>query len=174
MIKFSLKQGLWLTTLIWVLTVGGVWASHEYELSHGREIVLKTIPVDPIDFFRGEYVNLRYDISSLDRKLMPMFYGQSFPRMSRDAKIYAKLIEKDGVWNSEGFVFERPKDGVYLRGRVSLYGTPQLRVNYGIESYFVPEGEAKKYEAAQNQKRLYAVINVTSKGVGKLKHLEIR
>ena len=32
-------------------------------LSSGQEVVLQTVPVDPRDLLRGDYVILRYDIS---------------------------------------------------------------------------------------------------------------
>ena len=42
----------------------------------GQEILLKTAPVDPNDLFRGDYVNLRYDISTID--LTNIVYDQPF------------------------------------------------------------------------------------------------
>jgi uncharacterized membrane-anchored protein len=40
-------------------------------LKSGREITLPTRPVDPRDIFRGEYVTLGYDISSLRKSTLP-------------------------------------------------------------------------------------------------------
>jgi uncharacterized membrane-anchored protein len=44
------------------LTLAGLAAA---DLAFGDEIKLKAAPVDPLDVFRGNYVVLRYEISSL-------------------------------------------------------------------------------------------------------------
>jgi len=41
-------------------------AYRQYWVATGEKILLKSAPVDPRDIFRGDYVALRYDISSLD------------------------------------------------------------------------------------------------------------
>jgi uncharacterized membrane-anchored protein len=40
-------------------------------LKSGREITLPVKPVDPRDIFRGDYVTLGYDISSLNASQVP-------------------------------------------------------------------------------------------------------
>jgi uncharacterized membrane-anchored protein len=38
-----------------------------YWIETGEKIMLRVEPVDPRDLFRGDYVSLSYEISSLDR-----------------------------------------------------------------------------------------------------------
>ena len=40
-------------------------------LRTGQEIILKTVPVDPRDMFRGDYMTLNYPISQLNIKSLP-------------------------------------------------------------------------------------------------------
>ena len=47
----------------------GLVGYRESILSLGRTAVLETVPVDPRDLFRGEYVVLRYEISTLGNDL---------------------------------------------------------------------------------------------------------
>ena len=47
-----------------VAMIGMQWST----LTYGTKIILKTQPVDPWDLFRGDYVILNYEISSLDLK----------------------------------------------------------------------------------------------------------
>ncbi|HIA16964.1 MAG TPA: hypothetical protein EYN72_09330, partial [Dehalococcoidia bacterium] len=43
----------------------GLVGYRESILSLGRTAVLETVPVDPRDLFKGEYVTLRYEISTI-------------------------------------------------------------------------------------------------------------
>ena len=45
----------------------GLVAYKEVTLRFGTEVMLQTVPVDPRDLFRGDYVTLRYGISTLER-----------------------------------------------------------------------------------------------------------
>jgi len=71
---------------------------------------------------------------------------------------------------------------VLIRGRVGFganCGTERrtfcdrLDVRYGIERYFVPEGEGKKLEAARNQRKLTIVAAVAPTGRAAIKRLLI-
>jgi len=48
-----------------------------------------------------------------------------------------------------------------------------LQVRYGIESYFVPEGEGRKLESARNQRKLTIVAAVAPTGRAAIKRLLI-
>jgi uncharacterized membrane-anchored protein len=52
--------------IFWVLIIGGFIGFKEFTLRTGEEVLLKTLPVDPRDLFRGDYVILRYDVSRVD------------------------------------------------------------------------------------------------------------
>jgi uncharacterized membrane-anchored protein len=69
---------------------------------------------------------------------------------------------------------------VLIRGRVT-YGTScgpngrgfcaTLNVKYGIERYFVPEGEGREIEKARNQGKVTIVAAVTRAGRAAIKRL---
>ena len=52
--------------LLQVALLVGIIAYRQYWVATGEKILLRTAPVDPRDIFRGDYVSLRYDISTLD------------------------------------------------------------------------------------------------------------
>ena len=52
--------------VLWLVIIGGFIFSKQMTLLTGKEVLLKTVPVDPRDLFRGDYVVLRYDISTID------------------------------------------------------------------------------------------------------------
>jgi uncharacterized membrane-anchored protein len=115
-----------------------------YTLNMGEEILLKTAPVDPRDIFRGDYVNLRYDISTID-----------LSNISRDGNfndgddIYAVLMKGDKFWYVRSVLHLRPSlqsNEVCIKGKVSSQFNNNLIASWGIESYFVPEGKGLEIE----------------------------
>ncbi len=114
-----------------------------YTYSTGKEILLKTVPVDPWDLFRGDYVNLRYEISTIDLSRIP--YEGDFVA---DDDVYAVLSSGEKFWYVTRVGKNKPalqKNEVCMKGKVMSSGNT-LRVDYGIESYFVPEGKGRDIE----------------------------
>lgn len=110
----------------------------------GEEILLRVGPVDPIDPFRGAYVDLRYpDIepTESDRK--------SFETEDR-GDLYVVLEERDGVMVAERFSRIRPDRGTYL---ACDDGSWQLRC--GIDSLFLPQDEAERVQRDIDQSGLW-------------------
>jgi uncharacterized membrane-anchored protein len=148
-------------------------------LRAGTEVTLQTRPVDPRDFLRGDYVVLNYDISSV-----PAGALQGQPADGRRPHVYVKLAPRpDGVYEAQSVHAERvPTSGrdVLIRGRVrwgSNCGSSRrefcdrLQLNYGIERYFVPEGEGREIESARNQGKVQIVVAVTGSGRATIKRL---
>ena len=83
---------------------------------------------------------------------------------------------------------EKPESGiVVVRGRVTSVidreesgtgtvcdqGCAELAVKYGIESYFVPEGEGRKLEEMRNKRRLQIAARVADNGEAAIAGLAI-
>ena len=147
-------------------------------LSSGREITLPIVPVDPRDLFRGEYVRLGYDVGRVPTRLL------EGPAPGPNTGFYV-TIEKnaDGAWQPVKVTRDLPRetspDRVALKGRTAfdwvLWTSPNAthQVRYGIESYFVPEGEGKRLETTAREKRMAALIAVDAKGNAAIKGLVI-
>jgi uncharacterized membrane-anchored protein len=107
----------WKFILFVVLQVAlllGMIAYRQYWVATGEKILLKTAPVDPRDIFRGDYVNLGYEISILD--LGALGTKESFKPNER---VYI-ILEKnpDGVFSAKSISKELPKGGKFIQGRV--------------------------------------------------------
>jgi len=106
---------------------GGFMLYLSFPLLTGKTIILKTQPVDPFDFFRGQYLTINYEISRVD--------------LSTDAKegdtVYVSLKEgEDKVWHAEKVSSSKPeKGGVFIKG-TAKQSWRGLGVEYGIEQYF--------------------------------------
>lgn len=181
MIPF-LKGRIVLTLMIVALAQTGVLAGMVVDrvrlLKTGREITLPIVPVDPRDLFRGQYVRLGYPISRVPANLL------EGPLPKPNAAFYVTLERKpDGAWlpikMSRSYVAESSPDRIVLKGR-AMFGrlqedpnTPNAvnMVKYGIESYFVREGQGPRLEALARDKKLAARIAVDSGGNAAIKAL---
>lgn len=115
-----------------------------YTYSLGEGILLKTVPVDPWDLFRGDYVILRYEITTID-----FTHILSTGNFTKGDDIYATLSKGEKFWNITKVGNNKPapqSNEVCMKGKViSSYGN-KLTVDWGIESYFVPEGKGRSIE----------------------------
>ncbi|MDN3277919.1 GDYXXLXY domain-containing protein [Frankia sp. RB7] len=146
-------------------------------LREGREVTLQTRPVDPRDLLRGDYVVLGYDISQLPAGALA---GQ--PTAERNPIVFVKLApDANGVYQAVS-VHAAPvtvtAPEVLIRGRVSYscgstsrIFCDKLTIRYGLENYFVPEGEGKTLEQARNQQKLRVVAAVLPSGRAAIKRL---
>lgn len=105
--------------LLQVALLVGIIAYRQYWVATGERILLRTAPVDPRDIFRGDYVSLRYDISTLD--LDGLGVKGSF---KSNEKVYV-ILEKNqedvfsAVSVSRGF----PSGKRFIQGRVQYETT---------------------------------------------------
>ena len=134
---------LWIG-VFWLAMIGGFIISKQMTLWTGTEVFLKTVPVDPRDLFRGDYVVLRYDISTINLDAVPAVYENIDDAVGK--KIYVLLDVENGRGKAGAVLVQPPTEGLFLKGTVrSVYGN-HLTIEYGIESYFVPEGKGREIE----------------------------
>jgi len=153
--------------LLWMIILGGFIFTKELVIRTGDEVLLKTVPVDPRDLFRGDYVTLRYDISRIDKN----FLRQPIEEFDYGDTVYV-VIETDsrGVAHIVSVGKNQPfKSSLFLRGEVIDVRRNEIDVEYGIESYFVPEGEGDKIERSIQD--IYVKIVVDRHGRAIIKSL---
>ena len=97
-----------------------------FPLLTGKNVILKTQPVDPFDLLRGQYLIINYEISGAD--------------LSAEAKegdtVYVLLKESDDkIWHADKVLLNKPNNGVFIRG-TAKQSWRGLGVEYGIEQYF--------------------------------------
>ncbi len=128
--------------IFWVVILGGFIGFKEFTVRTGEEVLLKTVPVDPRDLFRGDYVILSYKISTIDLTKFP-----GSPVFVANDTIYVG-IEKGA--DRYGVVSKLSKEplagGLFIKGVVKSVYNQTIQVEYGIESYFVPAGKGMAIE----------------------------
>ncbi len=134
------------------------------DLAFGEEIRLQAEPVDPVDVFRGNYVVLRYEISSL-----PVL-GE----VRRGDTVCARLQESDGVWRAN-YADPGQPTGTVICGHARDDASPgeSVGIEYGIETYYASAERAQEIEASIAQGDLYAVIDLDADGSARIKRLEV-
>lgn len=136
--------------LLQALFLGGMAASYYAVDAVGKELRLKTAPVDPRDLFYGDYVELAYEISSLPWTL---WKGGAHP--DKKETVYV-VLRRSGSHDAAVAVYpEKPeeKEGeTVLQARVRSWGQPeQLNLVYGFERYYVEENTGKELEERREQ-----------------------
>jgi uncharacterized membrane-anchored protein len=148
----------------------GVYLNAVYPLWSGREILLKTTPVDPRSLFRGNYARLSFDISSIAWAEMA---DKQLPRQGEI--IYVRLKKnEEGLYEYDNASRTKFKQGLFIRGRVQnpvwMRGLGQAQVRYGIEAYFAPKDKALALEK-ELQAGGIAKVMVASNGKAALKEV---
>ena len=144
------RRRQWLRWLVasQVLFVLGVAAAGYATEALGRTIWLRTTPVDPRDLLYGDYVTLRYSISEVPGRL---WRGRTTPRRQQAA--YVLLEPRQGTYEAVGVFPEKPAaapNQAILRGSVQDVWRRGLRLRYGLERYYVPEGTGRQLERRQS------------------------
>ncbi len=140
-----------LAVLLQAAIIAAVPAKHIRARATGKLITIKTAPVDPYDFLSGYHVVLRYEISRPEG-----FDSQWQNRNRRNTDVYVVLKEgEDGVW-SAGLMHDKwPED--IAEGCIVIKGKKTYRgIEYGIESYFIPEENRSVIEKDLRENRRQA------------------
>lgn len=112
----------------------------------GDQIRLRVEPVDPVDPFRGAYVDLSYP-------------GISTHTTNEAGDAYVSLARRGYVWKATGVATDRPDEGPFLKCHDDGW-----RLNCGIESLFVPQDRAREIEAEVSGGDAVAVVKVDARG----------
>ena len=142
-------------------------------LVFGERILLRVRPVDPRDIFRGDYVILSYDFSRVPPSGI---VGLPAPPAWRpgmrqsdswleDRAVFTSLeLDPDGKHYRAGEIsVSRPTSGRYLKGKFSRSGFAN-ELHFGIEAYYVQEGQGRALERLRNSNQLSAEIALTPWG----------
>ncbi|MDR1960338.1 MAG: GDYXXLXY domain-containing protein [Planctomycetaceae bacterium] len=136
----------------------------------GTTIQVTTVPVDPRDLFRGDYVILRYGFSNIGNTgTIP--HDAAVTGNGREQTVFVTMRQDGDIWKPVYISVKRPKDGVFLRGVRKRHS---CEIVYGIESYFVQEGMGKTIENAIRTNRVVVELNVAPDGKASIKTLHIR
>jgi len=171
----SRKTLLYAAVAVQIIAVASIALSKEWLLASGYPLVLQTAPVDPRDLFKGDYVQLDYAFSSIPLSQLAEDIVQNGLRKGQ--KVYLQLGETRQRVTQTGKVFSSPPAaGRYLMGYVQAHwpyknfnsaDQPEttgqrsvshpLLVHYGIEQYFVEQGQGLEMEQIRGSRNSFQV-----------------
>lgn len=160
--------------IAWLVIIVIFIGIKEFNITTGKEITLQTVPVDPYDMFRGDYVILRYDISEMQVPEGAYKAGDT---------VYVTLEEELPTGYTRGIKISREKpNDFFIKGTITNINQMTkdntsnkndiASIEYGIESYFIPEGKGWILEQERG-KGLDAKVSVTTSGRAIIKELLI-
>jgi uncharacterized membrane-anchored protein len=148
-------------------------------LRNGQEVLLKVEPVDPRDFLRGDYVILTYEIRNIPVKLVANAPAGEF--VTTEGPIFLRLAkDADGFWRPRAASLGKPGGApatgeVDIRGMISggwtLGPDASFSVEYGIDRYYVPEGQGRDIEIDMRERPFGIVAAIGKDGVPMIKAL---
>ncbi len=119
----------------------------------GTVVQLKLVPVDPRDLLRGDYVIINLAIARVSKDLP----GAEDLRAGDEVFVGLK---QDGDLPAEPVLLARTRDkagDLAISGIVRSVSSGQLRIDYGIDAFFLPEGEGKAIERLDTGRLLLEV-----------------
>lgn len=124
--KGAIRRALW-AILVVVLVLAGMIFYLGRPLVNGRSILLATLPVDPFDPLRGQYIIIRYEIGDVQAPANVQLGESLYVWLHADEKGISKAVSAERY---------PPEDRNFIRGTVSqIYGN-RAKMEYGIEQYF--------------------------------------
>ena len=164
MIALSPPARVGVALLVQLALVGAAVAPQLSARVAGEDYLVRVAPLDPIDPFRGAYVDLDYpDLHVPD--------GSPPPTLDQgDRGTVFIPLEPDGdVWVMTGYTRTRPAAAPYL-----TCDDHDHQVSCGIESLFLPQDEARALEAAVASGEAVARVRVDGRGHAALIDVEAR
>jgi len=117
-----------------------IWNS-EKTISKGHTFKFKTIPVDPVDPFRGKYIRLRFEVENKD------YDTKYYDKKNRKIIQFAILEEVDGYANISEVVNDPPiGNKPYIKVKTSPWKNGKIRVDLPFDKFFMEESLAKPAE----------------------------
>lgn len=152
----------WVPLAVQVLIVLAVPAPKLAAYAAGTPVVLRTVPVDPVDLMRGRYAQLGYEIGREAVKRLP------------DGPVYVTLAPGQPAWRA--VAFDQAWPASVPAGDVVLAGKREGgAIKFGLEEYYVPEHEGDRLAnalAAHREGNL-ARIKVDGRGTAVLTGFEV-
>jgi uncharacterized membrane-anchored protein len=149
-------------------------------LQNGTEVLLKVEPIDPRDLLRGDYVRLGYEINAVP--LTAVVNRPAGTMLTEAVDIYVRVRkDTDGYWRVASASLNEPlaaapgADEADIRGTVApgwtLNEGDSLRADYGIDRFYLPEGEGLQIQADMRVRPFGILAAIAKDGTAQIKAL---
>jgi uncharacterized membrane-anchored protein len=148
-----------------VLILLGMTVTPLYTLINGDEILLQTVPVDPSNLFRGDYVALQYEAEEIPRDLVEKDVVTEIEAGEYNLTVYVLLEKKNGTHTPIKVSLNKPKSGIYLKGKLEYLGSNDVKksvayLTYSLDKYFLEDNTGLEWEEASSKGEILAKVKV--------------
>ncbi|MBN2374339.1 GDYXXLXY domain-containing protein [bacterium] len=143
--------------LVQLIALASMCLQREAVLATGNTVYIRTEPVDPRDMFRGDYVQLQYEISSIPIDMVPEQDREEMQK--RHSRVYlAFTTDRRSIIQPLHLSLKKPEQGLFIRGLIereyfisdlTSQDHSTIDVRYGIEKYFMQQGKALEIETGK-------------------------
>ena len=159
-----------------LLVLAGLVARTERTLASGARVVLDIAAFDPMHVFKGRYLRTPVSVAVIPRV--------EAPRLSDVRKgevVFVRLEPRETHEGAEYWtrtdVRRQPRDdgAVWLRGRISRVHPEELRVDFGLDEYFINQEseDPTVRRGPREQMQMWLVVRVPGSGQGVIEDLMI-
>jgi len=149
-----------MAVMVQALILAAVPGRKIYTRQTGTAILLKVAPYDPYSIMSGYYARLNYEISR--PPALPEWHHDR-----RQPKPVWVILKKgdDGIWHADSIHDSWPKsvpdNCIVIKGKERGSG-----IEYGIESFFIPENArgTVEHDLSEHQKQAKVEVKVDSFG----------
>jgi len=155
-----------------VLYVLGVAGAGYATTALGKQVTLATAPIDPKDLLSGDFVRLRYGISTMP---LGQWHGEGVPRR-RQAVFVLLAAGPDSLSTAVGLYPQAPTAGpnqAVLRGWVTDVYRNSLNMRFNLERYYVPEGSDLRLEKAGRLHPLRVRVSIAPWGQARITRVAV-
>ena len=146
-----------------------LWSfSEQQKLSdpQAKDILVRTIAIDPRDLISGNYFILHYEFNDSWR-----FKKKKRNLYKKQGQIVYTVLQKNGLYYTPKYIsYTMPKkikeDQAIIKGKVIKYN----RIEYGIERYFINENTS---EPDTQQDKIEVLITIDHNFIPKIKDLYV-
>ena len=151
------KKTFFLAVAIPVLILLAMTIKPEVTVLFGQEILLETKAVDPTDLFRGDYVSVNFAISEIPKSKVTIPLDKTSKKT-----LYVSLKPEGKFYGVDQVSATRPKQGVYLMGKIQNPYTPvdTVQIDYSLDKYFVKQGSGEKLQKASSHGGLIGTVKL--------------
>jgi uncharacterized membrane-anchored protein len=156
---------LLLACVVPVILLLGMTATPLYTMIKGDVIFLQTVPVDPSNLFRGDYVALQYEAEEIPRNLVDKDVVSKIEAGEYDLTVYVLFEKKNGIHSPIKVSLKKPKDVIYLKGKLEYLGSNDDQksvayLTYSLDKYFLEDNTGLEWEEASSKGEILAKVKV--------------
>ncbi len=117
-------------------------------LAGGESALLRTVPYDPYHLMMGNYVQLNYTVSEIEFSEHHTDI-EDLDQIGHGESVYVVWTKGGKYHEATGLYRNRPvvaDDQLLVKARFLWHYDGKVRVEYGIERFYVPDGQGKHIE----------------------------